>query len=142
MSTISARCRAARGGSHVDRRGMTLLEVLVAIVILVGPLLAIAAFSGKLARAVGENGVRTRASQLAVARIEEVKGATRYDSLALRYAGTEYAVPGAPGFRRLTALRRVGGTGTAVVDYYVVTVEVSAAGLKRPVRKTTVVSNF
>jgi Tfp pilus assembly protein PilV len=121
---------------------MTLIEVLVALVILVGPLLAVAGLSGKLAHAVGESGARNKASQLAMSRLEEVKGATRYADLGALYSGTEYAVPGTPGFRRETFVKRVVGSTQAPVDYTIVTVEVSAAGLKSPIRKTTVVSGF
>jgi prepilin-type N-terminal cleavage/methylation domain-containing protein len=127
---------------HIARRaGMTLVEVIVSIVILAGSALGLAAFVADFSRTVNIVRERERAGQAAVARLEEVKAGSPYDSLRVRYESTELAVPGYPGLRRETLVARVGGPGDEV-DYVIVTVDVTSAQLATPVRKTTVISRF
>jgi prepilin-type N-terminal cleavage/methylation domain-containing protein len=125
-----------------DRRGMTLIEVMIALVILTGALLSLGSFVTNFTHTVATSGVRTTAGELAADRIETVKSAVKYDSLETLYAGTEATVTGHPGFSRQTIIQRVGGVPGDSVDYKIVTVVVSNQALRAPVRKTTIIADF
>jgi type II secretory pathway pseudopilin PulG len=124
-----------------SRSGMTLVEIIVAVVILTGALLGMAAFIANFARTANSVREQERAGQLAVERLEEVKGGTPYDSLGARYSRVETGLPGFGSLTRTTTLTRIGGP-TAKLDYTIVTVDVASPRLKKPVRKTTVISHF
>jgi prepilin-type N-terminal cleavage/methylation domain-containing protein len=124
------------------RRGMTLVELIVAMSLLVGVLLAMAAFTASLARSTGDARLTATATQLVADRIETVKSAPRYAAIESLYVRSENAIGGSPLFRRATAVRRVGGTPTDSIDYKIVTVEVTHPSLSRAVRKTTVIAPF
>jgi prepilin-type N-terminal cleavage/methylation domain-containing protein len=127
-----------------DRAGMTLIEVIIAIVILSGALLSMGGFVTKFANTVNMSDIRSIASDLAADRIETVKAATSYASIDSLYAKTEAAgtVVGYPKFTRRTIVQRVGGGPTDLVDYKIITVIVSTPPLKVPVKKTTIISDF
>ncbi len=128
------------------RAGMTLIEVLVAIVILAGVLLSLGRFSGILAHTAGTARITATATQLVADRLETVKGAPRYVAIESLYVlagqGNEATVSGFPGYSRQTLVLRVGGLPTDTVDYKIVTVTVSHGSLSTPVRKSTVVGQF
>ena len=121
------------------RRGMTLVEVLVALSILAVSLVALAEYITRFSRVVNREALRATAADLVVSRLESVKGVTRYDSLGV-YRGTESSIPDYPGFRRVTTIvRRASGT----TDHQVVTVVVTHAGMPGDtVRKTTMIARF
>ena len=122
---------------------MTLVEVLVAVTILGGALLWLATYVGQFARTVTDSDARARAAELAAERLETVKGATSYASMDSLYREASPAtVPGEPRFRRQTLIQRVGGGDADLDDYRVVTVIITSTLLERPVRRTTVVSDF
>lgn len=125
-----------------DRKGMSLVEVLVALAIFAGSLLSMGAFAGRLAHAVAEGSARTTAVELATDRIETVKSATKYATLEALYAATESSVSGFPTFGRQTLINRIGGGASDLVDYKVVTVVITSSALKVPVRKTSIISEF
>ena len=130
-----------RPRSSPVRRGMTLIEVVVAITILTGAVLGMASFIANFSRTVNAVREQERAGQLATERLEEVKSAAPYDSLAIRYAKVETSIAGYSGLTRSTVIRRVGGPA-AKMDYVVVTVDVQSPRLATAVRKTTVISQF
>jgi type II secretory pathway pseudopilin PulG len=120
---------------------MTLVEVIVAMVILTGAVLGMAGYIANFARTANVVREQERAGQLAVQRLEEVKGGMPYDSLGLRYTRTETGLPGFGSLTRTTTLSRIGGPA-AKVDYTIVTVDVTSPRLDKAVRKTTVISQF
>ena len=124
------------------RRGMTLVEVIVAMGLLVGVLLSMVAFTASLARTTGDARLTATATQLVADRIETVKGAPRYAVIESLYVQTETTIGGFPQFTRRTSVRRVGGQPADSIDYKVVTVDVSHPALDRPVRKTTIIAPF
>ena len=126
----------------MTRRGMTLVEVLVALVLMAGVLLAMGRFSGALAHTTGAARVTATATQLVADRLEQVKGAPRYTAIESLYVATENPVSGFSGFSRQTFVKRVGGLATDSIDYKIVTVQVSNAALSTPVRKSTVIAPF
>ena len=124
------------------RVGMTLVEVLVAIVLLGGVLLSMGKFTAALARSAGTSRLLATATQLVSDRIGVVKGAPRYTAIESLYVATENALPGFAGFTRQTLVKRVGGKATDSIDYKIVTVEVSNPSLTKPVRKSTIIAPF
>jgi prepilin-type N-terminal cleavage/methylation domain-containing protein len=130
---------------HVRRRfwrtrlGMTLVESMVAVTILGSVTLGLGAFMAKFTRTASDVRLRAKASQLAAQRLEVVKSAGQYDSLA-KFAGTETDIPGYAGLTRTTIVAQVGGDSAATVDYRIVTVEVTSPLLQPAVRKTTAIT--
>lgn len=127
------------------RRGLSLVEVIVALAILGGVLLALGMFSARLAQATSTARVRVTASQLANERIERVKTAIRYTAIESLFVATEANVASPDGvgkYSRRTWVTRVGGTLADTIDYKIVTVQVSEANQKGNVRKTTVIAPF
>ena len=132
-----------RGRAGRARRGMTLLEVLVAVTILAGAAMALASYVGQFSRTVGDADARARAAELAAERLETVKGATSYASIDSLYAEpAPVTIAGERNFRRQTLIRHVGGGPGDIDDYRVVTVVITAARLRAPVRRTTILSDF
>lgn len=125
-----------------SRTGMTLIEVMIALVILTSVLLGMGIFMAKYGRAVGTSSARASARELVAERIEYVKGATQYATIETTYGGTEPSIPGYPGFTRRTLIMRVGGGPADRYDHKVVTVVVDGPGLTQPAKKTSVISAF
>ena len=123
------------------RRGMSLVEVIVAVVILGGALTSLAVFTGRFTRAAADSRLRITAEQLASERLEQARGSGTYAALD-SFARVEDPVNGFPGYRRQTFVQRTGGTVNDSLDYRTVTVAVSHASLPAPVRQTTIISVF
>lgn len=124
---------------------MSLVEVIVALAILGGVLLALGLFSARLSQATSTARLRVTAAQLAAERLEIVKSAPRYTAIESLYVATEASVPSPDKvgkFSRRTWVQRVGGKLTDTIDYKIVTVQVSEPNLRSPVRKTTVIAPF
>jgi prepilin-type N-terminal cleavage/methylation domain-containing protein len=124
------------------RAGMTLIEVIVAMVLLTGALLSMSAFIARYANVTGAVARRSEANELVADRLEEVKGALRYSAIDSLYAKTEPSIPNHPGLTRQTLVTRTGGAAPSLYDYKTVTVIVNGPGLKTPSKKTTVISVF
>lgn len=132
------RRRGGVGAGDAVRRGFSLAEVLVAIVMLGGVALAFATFAQRMARGSSLATRRSTASDLAVERLESVKGARDYaavDAFAVR----EASVTGFAGFTRDTYVRRTVGP---TADHKIVTVVVGIPALRDSVVKTTIVAAF
>jgi prepilin-type N-terminal cleavage/methylation domain-containing protein len=124
------------------RRGMTLVEVIVALGLLGGVLFGMSAFGVRLAQASATARIRATAGQLISDRLESVKSAPRYSVIDSIFVATESQVSGFPGYSRQTWVSRVGGLPTDTIDYKLITVEVRHAKLKTPMRKTTAIPPF
>ncbi len=124
------------------RRGMTLVEVIVAMALLSGTLLAMGAYVARYAQVTGATTIRAEANELVADRLEEVKGALQYSTIETVFAKTETSIPSHPGFQRQTLVTHTGGTAPAVYDYKTVTVIVTAPALKNPAKKSTIISVF
>jgi prepilin-type N-terminal cleavage/methylation domain-containing protein len=122
------------------RRGMTLVEVIIAIVILTGATLTMGGFVSRFAHSASLSTVRASAVELAVERLESVKQGPAYDQLEASFEREEATVAGYPGFSRSTVVSRVSRAG--IDDYTLVTVVVRHESLPGPVKKTTIVSAF
>ena len=130
-----------RPGPRAGRAGFTLVEVIVAITILAGALLAIGGFVARFSHGVGISQARATATQLATERLETARAARTYASLDT-LARTENPPAGYTGFTRVTAVTRIGGTSADTMDYRIVTVTVTGGGIPRPVAKTTIVGVY
>lgn len=125
------------------RRGFTLVEVIVSLVILSGVLLAMTDFTRQFTRQTTDSAVTAKASDIAVQQLEAVKAWRTYSTIAATFhntvvnftAGGPYA-----GLSRRTLVVRTGPTATH--DYVTVTVVVTGAGLSAPVRRSTIIAAF
>lgn len=129
-----------------DRAGMTIIEVLFAIVILSGVMLSLARFGQAFTRATADAATLATASDLAVARIEAVKAHGDYATLVATFddatetaadATADPSMAGHEGFVRTTQLVR---TQTDTTDYVTVTVTVTSPSLASPVAKTVLIA--
>ena len=125
-----------------QRRGLSLVEVIVALSILGGVLFAFGMFSARLSQSTSTGRIRIQAAQLAADRLEIVKGAPRYSAIESLYVATENTIAGNPGYARRTWVQRVGCAVTDTIDYKIITVQVTNAQMKGNVRKTTVIAPF
>ncbi len=124
-----------------NRRGVTLVEVLVALTILTGVLLGMGTFAVNFTRAVSRSDARVVAVQLASQRISEIRSQPNYSTLEATYNGTEPSIAGFPGYSRVTLIQRTGGPRpTFTNDFKTVTVSVAAPGFTTPIRKTIIVA--
>jgi prepilin-type N-terminal cleavage/methylation domain-containing protein len=123
-----------------DRRGFTLLEVLIALVILGFVILgAQATLTGRMVADVGVQETRNRATQLALDRLHLIQADPAFGTLATRYTATETNLPGATGYQRVTRFTTTALTGGE--EYRTVTVTVTAPRLSRPVSRTVVIAS-
>ena len=125
-----------------NRRGFTIIEVIVAITLLGGVLFGMSAFSLRLAQASTVARIRATAGQLISDRLESVKGAPRYTAIDSMFVATETNASGFIGYTRQTWVTRVGGQPTDTIDYKLITVEVRHAKLTKAMRKTTAIPPF
>jgi len=125
--------------AHTKRRsGMTLIEVMIALVILTGALLGMGKFITSFSHATSDGALSSVASDLVLDRLETIKGSTSYATLD-GYAVTELAITGFVGYKRVTQVTR---TIDGTQDYKAITVTVSNPSLSLPVKKSTIIAAF
>lgn len=126
------------------RSGFTLMEVLLAVVILVIVATTTARFASEFSRAMTKSSVRVVASGVAADRLELIRADPRYPRLVSLYgSGTGADTTGFPGYasmRRLTNVVR-DQTGTPARDRTTVTVRVVDPSLKDTVAVTAVIAS-
>jgi len=125
------------------RRGFSLVEVIVAMTILTGSLLGFAYIAQRFTRSNTDVLARTLGSELATARIEQIKGARPYATLVTTYNGITESWTGTSqwsGFTRRTVVARTGPTVNN--DFITVTVVVSGRALNPVIRRTTSIAAF
>ncbi len=117
------------------KNGFTLIEVMIAMVIMSTVLLAMVAATSSLIHVVTVADRNASALQLVDSRIERIQLDPDYVSLESEYARTETNFPTLDGFVRTTTIVRFGGSGEAV-DYKKITVTVTGPGVPDPVSRT------
>lgn len=123
------------------RRGFTLIETVIALVMLSIISLGLMRFSGLQMRGTASVGVRMVATGIATEQLGQVRGDPAYTNLASRWAGTATGFTGYPSMSRVTTVRRVRDTVPPIrTDYTVVTVTVSDPALTSPVQVTSTVA--
>lgn len=120
-----------------SRDGFTLMEVLMAVFILSGITLMMAAPSSKFMSTTAKSQRRILASAAADAQIALVRMYPVYDSLRVKYDSTRSNVP-FPGFTRQTQVLRT-GTGTTG-DITRVIVTINGPGLATPIKRTATIA--
>ncbi|MGH7584272.1 MAG: type IV pilus modification PilV family protein [Gemmatimonadales bacterium] len=128
-----------------DRRGFTLIEVMIAMVILTILALGVARFSALFGRALANSSVRVVAAGVALDRLQLVEADPRYTSLVALYytaaAGADTTgFPGYPSMRRVTYLVR-DRSGTPARDRTTVTVRVLDPSMPDTVTVTSVIAS-
>jgi Tfp pilus assembly protein PilV len=124
---------------------MTLIEVILAIVILSGAMLGLANFGRKFQHQTSDSTSQTLASDLATQRLEQIKGWRVYSTLASTFNGVSETFASDAtyrGFTRTTAAVRCSGCPTATNDYVTVTVTVTGNTLTTAIKKTTIIAAF
>lgn len=119
--------------------GFTLIEVMIALVILSVAILGMANLTASMVRTTAVGDVTAAAIQLAEDRIEEVRIEPAYTEIDSLYAGTESGFPTLPGFTRTTEVVHYGGPAQQF-DYKKITVTVTGPGLLIPVVRSVTVA--
>ena len=123
------------------RDGFSLVELMVALVLLGVVFGSLSGAAGRFAHGVATAGARATALQMVSDRIEEVRMHPRYGELASVFDGLEEDVYGIDeAVRETTVLRSADTLDSGIVDYTVVTVEVSLPGVTGSLARTTIVA--
>jgi Tfp pilus assembly protein PilV len=120
---------------------MTLVEVIVAMLILTGVLLALGAFTVRFAQASGQARLIITANELAARRLDAVRTQPSYLAVAGLVGGRTVKADFTT-FSESTKVVRIGGAATDSVDYMLVTVRLRHPAMRRVVSKTTAVAAF
>jgi prepilin-type N-terminal cleavage/methylation domain-containing protein len=120
-------------------RGFTLVEVVVALVILSVAVLGLSASAATLATRAADAELRARALNAVQDRIAQVQVDPRYGALETLYAGTETNVLGMSGMTLTTTVTHVLQTTPTALDYKVVAVVIDGPPLGGQISRQLVV---
>jgi len=127
----------------MNRRGFTLVEVMIALIILTIVSLSLGRFVASFSHAVGTSTIRTIAIDVATEQMELVRGAANqssYTTLVASFNGNSVTgFPSYPRITRTTAVVRTTGNNPRR-DYTTITVTVTEPTLGAPVNLTAVVA--
>ncbi len=121
------------------RRGFTLIEVLVAVVILGVVVMAIASALAKFMHVVATSDRDAAALELVEDRLQQIQMDPNYNGLDTLYSATEGNFPTLVGYTRATTVSHVGGTGQAN-DYRLIMVTVNGPGLASPIKRSVTIA--
>jgi prepilin-type N-terminal cleavage/methylation domain-containing protein len=134
-----------------NRAGMTLIEVMVALVILAGSLVAMGNFMGKFTHTQRIASLRQDAIDIATDVLDSAQHDSTAAAVATDYGGTVNVTRDNATFSRTTTVKQLGSATTGTYDYYIVTTVVTPpANLARggsstvtlsPIKKTIVIHN-
>jgi type IV pilus modification protein PilV len=125
-----------------NREGFSLVEVVVALVVLAVAVMGAQGMAATMIRTVTTSNAQNTAGQLVEDRIDRIRTDPAYDSLATKYVATESTIPGWSTYSRVTQLTRTQvSTSNGTTDYYTVTVTVNGSPLRAPVRRTVVIGS-
>lgn len=134
---------------RAQRSGMTLIEVIIAVMILSGVLIGLSNFTRQFQHLSTNQSALATASELATSRLEYVAQHRPYSTLVATFDGTSETststtarplMTGYPGYTRATSAVRTGPSTTA--DYVTVTVTVTNTATSTSVKKSLVISAF
>lgn len=120
-----------------QRRGFTLVEVVLAMTILLIVMMALVTMTGRTVRVATTSDREQAALQLVTDRTDLVRTDPDYGGLDTTYAGTETSFPTLPGFTRTTTIVR---TTASSNDFKTITVTVAGPGLGTGVSRTVTVA--
>lgn len=118
--------------------GFTLIEVMLALVILTSVVLGITSATARFMHSVSIDKIRAQADAIADARIGLVRSWPTYVTLDSAFADTTTGQPYA-GWTQMTTITQTGGTGQPL-DYKRVTVKVIAPNLPQPVERSVTIA--
>jgi prepilin-type N-terminal cleavage/methylation domain-containing protein len=121
-------------------RGMTLIEVMMALTILAVVILGMGQFAFNFSRTERQSEARTIAVFLADQRLSEIRSSPYYSGIDSIYGVAEPTIPGFTGYARTTTIMHTGGPRPLTNDYKTITVTVTAPTLVSAVKKTIVVA--
>lgn len=121
-----------------NQNGFTLVEVMIALLILAVVMLGVAGTTGAVLLQAAEDDRETTAVELVHDRIEVVLTDPDYEGLEDEYAGAENGLPGAPDMTRTTTITSMTVPGEGAIDAKKVSVKVTGDGLGEPVARTVV----
>ncbi len=122
---------------NTRNRGFTIIEVIVALVILSTAILGIGISAGQLSTSAANAELRALALASVEDRLTRIALDPRYGALDTLYGGTEEDILGIEGIDRITTIKHVQQT-TPPLDYKWITVTVSGAPLPEPVVRETI----
>ncbi len=131
--------KTARRRPPSVHRGMTLIEVMIALSIITTSMLGLGAFLPNFMHVSAQGTILSAASDLAVTRIETIKAWPTYATLQSTFAGTQSNPSTCTGCSVVTVITH---TSTAIADYETVSVTVSGPNIVTPVEKTTAIASF
>lgn len=122
------------------RRGMSMIEVTVAVLILGGALLSMGMFVTNYSRATRSTNSRALAGQLVASRLEQIKSWNNYYTLMTQFTVTETGV--ITGYNRQTWTKQIGGNSGSKQDHILVTVAVFGKAIPDTVKNTIAIPRF
>jgi len=125
------------------RRGLTLVEVMVSLVILSGALIGMAGFIGNFSHSTKSVSNEQRALDLISNRIDTIYRQPSYsgvDSMGSSTGIAQSVTIDSTTFTRTSYVTHTGGGPTDTVDFKTITVSVTQPSLTSPVKKTTIIA--
>lgn len=124
-----------------SRDGFTIVEILLALLLLSFVVLGFQAATGEIIHYAARSDRALVAVQLAEDRIELIRLDPVYEQLESRYEQVESSIAGYPGLVRTTLLARTNQTlTTGVLDYWTITVEITGRAIPDTVSRSIVVA--
>jgi len=120
----------------MNRRGFTLIEIMISLVILAIAILGLATTTGQFMHVVTTGQARAAATQLAEQRIEQILMDPNYATIDTAYAKTETSFPGLTGYKRVTTIVWVNDS----LNYKRVTVVVIPPTVTDTIKRTIMVA--
>ncbi len=124
----------------MNKQGFTLVEMIIALLILTTAVLGIGASAGSMAQTAGTAEVDALALQAVEDKISSIMLDPRYQWLDSLYAGSESTIVGLDQYTRDTDVTRyqLTGTGGRMIDYTRITVTVDGPGTAESVARSLV----
>jgi prepilin-type N-terminal cleavage/methylation domain-containing protein len=127
----------------ISRKGMTLVEVIVAMLILTSVVLVLGGFSAKFAQASSQAHLVIGANEAASTRLDAVRQQPTYAALdSLQHLTPDSVISDFVKYYVKTQVVRIGGAVIDSVDYKIVTVTVTNPQMRKVVAKSTAVAVF
>jgi prepilin-type N-terminal cleavage/methylation domain-containing protein len=127
------------------RSGMSLIEVIVALLILTGVLLGLGGFTAKFAQASSQAHLVINANEIAARRLDAIRTQATYAALDT-LTGSDSTSPNSRAdylqYVVKTLVKQTGGAIGDTIDYKAVTVTVTHKAMKKAVQKTTIMAAF
>lgn len=124
----------------MNRKGFTLIEVLIAMIILTIVSVGLAKFVATFLHTVGTSTTKTVATAVAQEHLENIRANQSYTTLVATFNGNvQVGFPGYPAMTRTTRVVRTTGL-VPRRDYTTITVQVSEQTMGTPINVTIVVA--